>query len=104
MVLLDWTTCFLLASFFLAVSWIFLAKTREPDRPPADTNENQPGFWNGVSAILQRDANFRWFLAARALAQMATIAFGFYTALLLHVMVQDPHHVLRCWQRPICSE
>ena len=76
---LDWTICFLLASVSMAASWAFLAKTREPDRPPADANESRPGFWSGIGAILQRDANFRWFLVARVLSQMAMVAFGFYT-------------------------
>jgi len=75
----DWTICFLLAGSSLAVSWTFLAKTREPDHPPADANEDQLGFWSGVGAILQRDANFRWFLVARMLSQMAMAAFAFYT-------------------------
>ncbi len=76
---LDWTTCFLLTSVSMAVSWVFLAKTREPDRPPADGDENRSDFWRGVIAILQRDINFRWFLSARLLSQMAAVAFAFYT-------------------------
>jgi MFS family permease len=76
---LDLTTCFLLASVSMAVSWIFLAKTREPDRPPAGANENRPDFWSSVGTILKRDVNFRWFLAARVLSPMATVAFAFYT-------------------------
>jgi MFS family permease len=76
---LDLTTCFLLASVSMAVSWIFLAKTREPDRPPAGANENRSDFWSSVGTILKRDVNFRWFLAARVLSPMATVAFAFYT-------------------------
>jgi MFS family permease len=76
---LDLTICFLLASVSMAVSWVFLAKTREPDRPPVDTNENRSDFWSSVGAILQRDVNFRWFLVARLLSPMATVAFAFYT-------------------------
>jgi MFS family permease len=76
---LDSTICFLLASVSMAVSWVFLAKTREPDRPPVDTNETRSDFWSSVGAILQRDVNFRWFLVARALSPMATVAFAFYT-------------------------
>ena len=76
---LDWTICFLLASVSMAVSGVFLAKTREPDRPPADKNENRSDFWSSVGAILQRDVNFRWFLVARVLSPIATVAFAFYT-------------------------
>ena len=76
---LDWTICFSLASVSMAVSWVFLAKTREPDRPPAGANENRSDFWSSVGAILQRDVNFRWFLIARLLSQMAMAAFAFYT-------------------------
>lgn len=76
---LDWTTCFLLASVSMAVSWVFLARTWEPEHPPADGREDQSGFWNGVGAILQRDVNFRWFLVTRLLSHMAAAAFSFYT-------------------------
>jgi MFS family permease len=76
---LDLTICFLLASICMAVSWVFQAKTREPDRPPANADETRSDFWSSVGAILRRDVNFRWFLVARVLSPMATAAFGFYT-------------------------
>jgi len=75
----DWTLCFLLASSSLAVSWVFLARTWEPEHSPANVSEDQSDFWNGVGAILQRDVNFRWFLVTRLLSHMAMAAFSFYT-------------------------
>jgi MFS family permease len=71
--------CFLFAGLSMAVSWAFLASTREPAYLPTNTTENRRAFWKRVSVILQRDAKFRWFLAARMLSQLATAAFAFYT-------------------------
>jgi MFS family permease len=75
----GFTACFLAASICMAISWIFLAMTREPTRSPIDTAATRPAFWNSVGAILKRDVDFRWFLVMRMLAQLAMIASAFYT-------------------------
>lgn len=76
---LNFTVCFLLTSVFMAVSWIFLASTREPISPPKDADAGRGAFWSSIGAILRRDANFRWFLVARLLAYVAMSATAFYT-------------------------
>jgi MFS family permease len=63
----------------MAVSWYFLAQTREPESPPAASPLDRGEFWKQVGGILRRDKNFRWFLVARILSQVAIMAFAFYT-------------------------
>jgi MFS family permease len=83
--LLDWyetplnfVYCFLIASFFFAVSWAALALTREPTDYDKVIEETPAPLWQGAAKILQGDRNFRWFLAARFLSQFATMGFSFY--------------------------
>jgi len=70
----NFALCFLLAGIATTISWVFITQTREPESSPA----NQRTFQSNLGAILRRDANFRWFLVARTLLQLATMAFGFY--------------------------
>lgn len=74
----NFAICFLLASISLTLSWTFLAQTREPESVPVGLNTHQSAFRGRFQVILRRDANFCWFLVARALSQLATMAFGFY--------------------------
>lgn len=76
---LDFTLCFLLSSVGMTISYIFLGLTREVDSLPPAIEPSQSHFWQGLLDILKRDANFRWFLLVRILAQLATMGFAFYT-------------------------
>ena len=76
---LNYALCFLAASIALTISWFFLVSTRERSRPPVVAASAALPFWNRMSGILRRDANFRWFLIARMLSQVAMMAFAFYT-------------------------
>jgi MFS family permease len=77
----DYTSCFLLTSGLMVVSYIFLAWTREPLSPVSDTPGllETHGLWASMGDILRRDRNFRWFLAARMASQMVLMGFAFYT-------------------------
>jgi predicted MFS family arabinose efflux permease len=75
---LDFVSCFLIATLFFSLSWIFLALTREPADHEKVVDENPPPFWHGAGRILRRDKNFGWFLTARILSQFATMGFAFY--------------------------
>lgn len=75
---LDFVSCFLIATLFFVISWIFLALTREPADYAKVIEENPAPFWQGAGRILQRDKNFSWFLMARILSQFATMGFAFY--------------------------
>jgi MFS family permease len=76
---LDYTICFVLASLMMLVSWGFLALTREPDTDPLTAFESQADFWSGLREILRRDVNFRWYLAARMLMTVGSMAVAFFT-------------------------
>jgi MFS family permease len=75
----NFAICFLLAFVSLLVSWGFLAWTREPANPATSVPPNRSSFSSGLITILRRDVNFRWFLIARMLFQLATMASSFYT-------------------------
>jgi MFS family permease len=76
---LDFTLCFLAAGVAMLVSFVFLALTREPDSEPMDTMASSRMALSSMAAILREDIGFRWFIAARILAQMAWTAIAFYT-------------------------
>jgi MFS family permease len=82
----NFTICFLLASAAMIVSWVFLAKTREPEIPPSRPPRSHRDFLRNVSEILRSDGNFRWFLIARMLSQFGTMAFAFYTVYAVRVL------------------
>jgi len=75
---INFAICFLIAFIAMLISWGVLAWTREPSNPPPSAT-GQTDFRGSLTAILRRDANFRWFLVARMLFAVATMAFAFYT-------------------------
>lgn len=75
----NFALCFFLASAAMAVSYVFLWLTREPEGPPIEVEHRQGDFWHNVALILTRDGNFRWFLVAQVLASFGLMAIGFYT-------------------------
>jgi len=76
---LDYTLCFLFAFGALLVSWVFLALTREPETPVEYPSETRAIFWSATWEILRKDHNFRRFLVARMLSQLALMSIAFYT-------------------------
>src|SRR5215207_2593384 len=86
---LDFVSCFLIASLFFTISWIFLALTREPADHEKVVEENPLPFWHGAGRILQRDKNFSWFLSARILSQFGTMGFVFYIVYALRRFEMD---------------
>ncbi len=62
----------------MVISYIFLSYTRETKVPLAIDHHNDLPFWTVAKNILERDHNFRWFLAFRILFQFATMGFSFY--------------------------
>jgi MFS family permease len=69
---------FMLSSLFLAASWVFLARTKEPESPEIIATDLPATDWQGTWGILKRDKNFSWFLFARILSLLATMGFSFY--------------------------
>ena len=75
---IDFTLVFLLAGVAMTISWIFLSMTREPASQPVSTAATPRDFWKNLGVILKRDHNFRWFIVARMLSQLALMASAFY--------------------------
>ncbi|HUH95942.1 MAG TPA: MFS transporter [Anaerolineales bacterium] len=73
----NYSLCFALTFASMAVSFLFLSMTREPDGspPPAD---HPNAYLNRSLEILRRDSNFRIFLGVRMLSQFAGMGFAFY--------------------------
>jgi MFS family permease len=87
---LDFAICFFVASVFFTFSWFALALTREAEDTERVIEANQPSLWQGAALIIQRDANFNWFLVARFLSQFATMGFSFYIVYALRRFNADP--------------
>ena len=77
---LDFTLCFLLCGIFMMVSLPFLAWTREPAvEAPPENMLSWREFAAKLIAIIRANRNYRWFVAARMLAQLAVVGSAFYT-------------------------
>ncbi|MFC1922399.1 MFS transporter [Chloroflexota bacterium] len=77
---LDFTLCFILASISVAISFVFIALTKEERHThPRQSHEDGQNFWENLRIILRKERNFRWYLVSRMLTQFATMGFAFYT-------------------------
>jgi MFS family permease len=81
---LDFTLCFIFACVGMVISWFFLSATREPPNLPVDPTVEPINIWSRLGDILRGDRNFRWFLVARMLSQLAVMGFAFYTVYAVH--------------------
>jgi MFS family permease len=72
---------FLIACVALAVSYIAIARSREPSDNEKIIPQVQTSVWSDAKAVLSKDTNFNWFLLVRALSQFASMGFGFYILL-----------------------
>ncbi len=85
---LDFAICFMLTSVSMVVSWFFLKATREPAHSIDDLPPVQTAVWAKSKEILRTDVNFRNFLFARILSQLAMMGFAFYTVYAVRI-----HHI-----------
>lgn len=69
---------FLICSVGMAISYVFLSFTREPEDLEKTMPHEAHDFWQESLSILKRDGNFRWFLIFRLVYQFATMGFAFY--------------------------
>ena len=77
---LDFTLCFILASISVAISFVFIALTKEERHThPRQSHEDGQNFWKNLRIILRKERNFRWYLVSRMLTQFGTMGFAFYT-------------------------
>jgi MFS family permease len=75
---LNYALCFFLAGLFMALSFGFIALTREPARIISAQNINAPPLWNTIVTTIKSNRNFTGFLVARILSQFGLMAFAFY--------------------------
>ena len=73
--------CFLLASLMMVVSWVFLARTREPSHELTlpDPSAVPINSLANLRQIMRSDHNFRWFVVARVVSHMALMGYAFFT-------------------------
>jgi MFS family permease len=71
--------CFFLAGLSMTVSFAFIVRTREPAHEIKAEETGQGLGWRRMVGIMREDSNFRWYLLARLLAQVAWMAVSFYT-------------------------
>jgi MFS family permease len=76
---MNFMYCFLINSAILVFSYIAIAFTRESPHQVLQPLGKQPPIWNSMIDIMRRDKNFNWFLVARMIVQLGTMAFSFYT-------------------------
>lgn len=82
--------CFLLASVFMALSYLSLAFTREPADTEKVIPEKSAAPWAGAGRVLRANPNFSWFLGVRVLQQFGTMSFAFYIVYGLSRFKLDP--------------
>jgi len=76
---LNYTLCFLIASFWMILSWIFLSKTREIARSDEQIIVSPVPLIQNIKSILSNDVPFRWFIISRIFSQFGLMGFAFYT-------------------------
>jgi len=77
---------FVLAAAAVTLSWVSLAFTREPVKPPppAATNRAKGASWQKIQVIVRGDHNYRKFLIARFLINVGRMGAGFLTVAAIH--------------------
>lgn len=75
----NFTLCFCLNVVAMVISWIFLAQVKEEESLTVSHIHSGKDFWNNIVKIIKRENQFRWFLIARILSQLAVMSFAFYT-------------------------
>jgi len=85
----SYGACFIGAAVCMALSYAALAVVREPATTGRSEAVTLRAYLARIPALLGRDPNLAWFLAARAFAVIGSMAGGFYTV-----------HAIRAWDAP----
>jgi MFS family permease len=75
---LNYSLTFLMAGFLMAISFIFIALTRESPHIVKEESKTHLPLWKTIVITLKSNRNFTSFLIARILSQFGTMAFAFY--------------------------
>src|SRR5262245_20127930 len=85
----SYGVCFLCTCACMAVSYVALGLVREPPSATPSPRVSMGDYLRRVPGLLERDRNLSWFLVARALGSLGSMASGFYTV-----------YALRTWGAP----
>jgi len=85
----SYGVCFLGATLCVGLSWVALAVVREQVTETAAPPVRLRDYLGRMPALLRRDRNLSWFIAARACGFTGAMASGFYTV-----------YALRAWDAP----
>lgn len=69
--------CFAAAAFFIFLSWIFVAQTREPAQASKEKPISQREYLSRLPAILRNDPNLRRYIISQIVTVMGGMATGF---------------------------
>jgi len=83
---LGYGLCFLAATIFFAVSFVFLALVREPAGPARERPRPITAYLRRLPRLVRADPNLARFLGARALDVVGGMAGGFYTVYALKAL------------------
>lgn len=75
----GYAACFLLSALCMGLSYVALARVREPRAPAVGGAPPLGEYLLRVGRVLREDRNLTWFLGARALVFVGMMASGFYT-------------------------
>jgi MFS family permease len=81
--------CFFSAAFFMVISWISLALTKENDRIVDITDRQEIPIFTQVKKIFKTNPGFIWFLVCRNLIQFGLMASSFYTIYCVRILGMD---------------
>jgi hypothetical protein len=74
-----YAVCFLLSALFMGLSYVALARVREPRAAGVDAAPPLGTYLLRVGRVLREDRNLTWFLVARGVIFVGMMASGFYT-------------------------
>ncbi len=75
---------FLIAAFFITLSWVFLALTKEPEGKVEIQDRDGRTYWNGLIKIIREDKNFRRYIFSIIIITVGGMGFGFMTVSAIH--------------------
>ncbi len=70
--------CFVLSALFMALSYVALARVREPRAPAVQAAAPLRTYLRRAGRVLREDRNLAWYLLARGLAFVGTMGSAFY--------------------------
>lgn len=88
---INFAICFFLTGTAFMLSWLFLAMTREDvhESLPETQKRSLRASVDEWLVVMRSDANFRWYVAARAVMQFGQMGAAFYTVYALRAFGLD---------------